>query len=162
MTNPAHQIVRRFQAAVVLREPPTTEIVFSDGGVISAADIKRLLEPHIGPLVKMRLRPSLVGLPNTVAWEALSEDAEFVTGRVVLHAKVDQTRIVVWAEVLVDQRGALIRIAMVEPRQLLADRLQEVAARAQRLVQQVRVQPQVPAQAFVDDLEALLEIAEPE
>jgi len=162
MTISAHQIVRRFQAAVVLREPPTTEIVFSDGGVLTTSDLRRLLEPQLGPLVKMRLRPSLVGLPNTVAWEALSEDAEFVTGRVVLHAKVDQTRIVVWAEVLVDQRGALIRIAMVEPRQLLADRLQEVAARAQRLVQQVRVQPQVPAQAFVDDLEALLEIAEPE
>ena len=162
MTISAHQIVRRFQAAVVLREPPTTEIVFSDGGVLTTSDLRRLLEPQLGPLVKMRLRPSLVGLPNTVAWEALSEDAEFVTGRVVLHAKVDQSRIVVWAEVLVDQRGALIRIAMVEPRQLLADRLQEVAARAQRLVQQVRVQPQVPAQAFVDDLEALLEIAEPE
>ena len=160
MTNPAHQIVRRFQAAVVLREPPTTEIVFSDGGVISAADIKRLLEPHIGPLVKMRLRPSLVGLPNTVAWEALSEDAEFVTGRVVLHAKVDQSRIVVWAEVLVDQRGALIRIAMAQPRQLLEDRLREIACQARRIIQEMRVQPQVPGQAFVDDLDKIVEMAE--
>ena len=161
MTNAAHRVARRYQAAV-LRDKPIPEIVFSDEGVISAADIKRFLEPHIGTLFQVRLRPSLVGLPNTIAWEPLSENAEFITGRVVLHAKVDETRISVWAEVLVDQRGALIRIASALPRQLLQDRLREVADKARRLVQEVRVRPGLPAQAIVDDLQELLEIAEVE
>jgi hypothetical protein len=160
VTIPAHRIASRFQAAVVLREDTSTEVIFSDGGVLTANDLRRLLEPQFGPLLKMRLRPSLTGLPNTVAWEALSENAEFVTGRVVLHASVETTRIVVWAEVLVDQRAVGIRIAMALPRQLLEDRLRRIAARARKMIQEVRVQPQVPALAIISDLEKLLEIAD--
>ncbi|GAG20056.1 unnamed protein product, partial [marine sediment metagenome] len=96
----AHTIARRFRAAVVHRAP-ATEIIFSDGGIITTGDLRRLLEPRIGRILTMRLRPAPSGEPNVVLWEALNERAEVVTGRVVLHVTLDEMQITVWADLLV-------------------------------------------------------------
>jgi hypothetical protein len=61
------------------------------------------LEPHLGLLVKLRFRPSLTGTPNTVAGEALDEDANIRSGRVVLHAAVSESAVTSCAEVVVDR-----------------------------------------------------------
>ena len=160
MTPNALRVAARYRtAAVVLREP-TTEVIFSDGGVLTANDLRRLLEPQLGALPKMRLRPALTGKPTTIAWEALSENAEFISGRVVLHAKVDDTRIVVWAEVLVDQRAVGIRIATALPKQFLEGRLRQIATKGRRLLDEVRVRPDVQAHEIVAELVASVEIAE--
>lgn len=38
-----------------------------------------------------------------MAWEALNENAEVVTGKLVLHAAVAESEVVSWAEVTVDR-----------------------------------------------------------
>jgi glyoxylate carboligase len=84
----AHRVARRHlrRAEVVLRDLPqeTVEVIYSDGGIISAADVTRLLSDKVGFLTKMRFRPSLTIDPNGVEWEALNEDGELVAGTLVL------------------------------------------------------------------------------
>jgi len=156
----ARAIARRYQSTVVLRDEPATEIIMSNGGIITTGDLRRLLEPRLGMLVNMRLRPSLEGAPNTIAWEALNEDAEVVSGRVVLHAHLTETEIAVWADLVIDEGGSMVRFGTVRPRQLLEDRLRRIADMARRLVTRVRVQPQVPAHSIVEGLVGIVELAE--
>lgn len=63
-----------------------------------------MLRPHLGFIMKLRFRPSVKIDPNGVEFEALTENAEVVSGRLVLHAAVAEDRIVSWAEVIVDPR----------------------------------------------------------
>jgi len=102
----ALRVARRHQAAVVLREEPSTRtrIEFTDSGGITACELMKMLARSTGPLVTLRFRPSLTGLPNVIAWEALNDSVDIVTGKLVLHAAVAQAEIVTWAEVSVDQR----------------------------------------------------------
>jgi len=156
-------VTRRYRAAVILRDEPTTDLIFSDGGIITTGDLRRLLEPRLGLLVNMRLRPSLEGAPTTVTWEALDQEGEVVSGSVVLHAGLYETRIAVWAELLVDDGSdRQTRVATTRPRQLLDDRLRRIADWTRRLIQRVRVQPQTPAHAIVADLVRIVELAEGE
>jgi hypothetical protein len=104
----ALRVVARHQAAIVLRDMPgaKTRIEYSDGGRISAVELARWLEPVFGTVVKLRFRPSLTGLPNTVAWEAIKEDGEVANGKLVLHAGIsdDGSEVVSRGEVAVDER----------------------------------------------------------
>jgi hypothetical protein len=107
-TRLAHRIVRRHQArhgAVIFRNVPAvkTRVEYSDSGRISAVELMKMLEPTTGPLVKLRFRSSMTGLPNTVAWEALDTDANVVTGTLVLHAAVSESEVLSWADVTVDE-----------------------------------------------------------
>jgi hypothetical protein len=158
----ARNVARRYQAAVVIRDvpEPATEIIFSDGGIVTTADLRRLLEPHFGPLAKVQLQPSRA--PATVTWSGIDQRGAIVSGRVVLHARLYEHRIEVWADLLVDNNGSLLRLATVEPRKLLESRLKQIGELGRRLIQQVRCQPQRPAHAIVGDLVALVDIAEEE
>jgi hypothetical protein len=88
----ALRVARRHQAAVVLRDVPTTEtrLEHSNAGTISAVELMKILEPTAWFLVKLRFRPSLSGLPNTISWEARDDNANIVTGTLVLHAAVGE------------------------------------------------------------------------
>ena len=103
-TEIARRVARRHQAAVSLRNVPAkdTRIEYSNSGTISAVALMKMLEPSIGKLVKLRFRPAIIGTPNTIAWESLDENANVVTGMLVLHAAVSDEEIVSWAEVVVD------------------------------------------------------------
>jgi hypothetical protein len=98
----ASRVAQRYRRDVL----GATRVEYTDSGTISARDIERLLKPSFGVLMKMRFRPSLVGDPTTVAWEAVDARAHLVRGRLVLHAAVAEDRVVSWAEVLVDAVGA--------------------------------------------------------
>jgi|SRR5580658_7427798 hypothetical protein len=63
----------------------------------------KMLEPQLGKLVKLRFRRSLAVDPNGVEREALDETASVVTGKLVLHAAVNEHEVVSWAEVVVDE-----------------------------------------------------------
>jgi hypothetical protein len=101
--------VARRHAAVVFRDVPTETILieYSNSGRISAVELTRMIERELGPLVTMRFRRSLVGTPNTVAWEALNERAELVTGKLELHAGVRDDEVSSWAEVFIDPQAVL-------------------------------------------------------
>jgi hypothetical protein len=62
-----------------------------------------MLKPIIGVLVKLRFRASLLIDPNGVEWEALDENANVVTGQLILHAAVANDEVVSWAEVVIDE-----------------------------------------------------------
>jgi hypothetical protein len=78
-------------------------IEHTDSGRISAVALAKMLEPVTGVIVKLRFRASLTGTPNTIAWEALDENANVISGKVVLHAAVADDEVISWAEVTVDE-----------------------------------------------------------
>lgn len=59
-------------------------------------------------------------------------------------------------------RFAAEEIGASAPKQLLDDRLQEVAQRLRRLITRVRTQPDIPAQAIAQELTEVMQIAEGE
>jgi hypothetical protein len=106
----ADRVARRHarEAAVVLGNMPAapTRIEYTDSGRISDIAVMTLLEPAVGKLMKLRFRRSLVVDPNGVEWEGIDENANIVSGRIVLHAAISETEIVSWGEVIVDHRRA--------------------------------------------------------
>jgi hypothetical protein len=103
----ALRVARRHvrEAAVVLRtlDAPTHRVEYRDSGRIPAVELARMLEQTIGFVTSLRFRPAITGLPNTVAWEAIDENASVVSGRLVLRAGVPESGVVSWAEVKVDR-----------------------------------------------------------
>ena len=104
-TEIAHRVTRRHQGAVALRNVLTegTRVEYSNSGTISAVALMKMLEPSLGKLVKLVFRRSLKIDPNGVEWEAVTENANVVTGRLVLHAAVAEDEVISWAEVVVDE-----------------------------------------------------------
>jgi hypothetical protein len=100
----ALRVARRHQADVLFRDVPVPKyrVEYSNAGTISAVALARMLEPTLGVIVKLRFRPSLTGSPNTVSWEALGENANVVSGKLVLHAAGAPDEVVSWAEVTVN------------------------------------------------------------
>lgn len=157
-------LARHMAAAVVLRSvpAPTVEVILGDGGIVTGRDIARLLEDRVGTLLKVRFRRSLSGMPNTVAWEAVDERGEIVTGQVLVHAGVREDQVVAWAEVVVsnDHAGGRIAATGTPEERLLRARLERIAHLARRLVEDARVQPQKPSVALVEDLVRIVDQAE--
>jgi hypothetical protein len=105
----APRVARRHrarEATTIFRDIPGPKyrVDYIDSGRITAVELMKMLEPTTGLLVKLKFRPSLTGTPNTVAWEALDENANVVTGKLVLHAAVSESEVVSWAEVVVDRQ----------------------------------------------------------
>jgi hypothetical protein len=65
----ARVLHRHRHSAVVLRDlaPTRIDVVYSEGGIVSAQDLARLLADRLGVLVRVRFRPSLSGTPSTIA-----------------------------------------------------------------------------------------------
>jgi hypothetical protein len=152
--------VARFQAGLARsREPDRTgDAIFADGGVLLPQDFKRLLEPRLGPLFNIRLRPSLEGGSNTVEWQALDRRGNTVGGTLVLRAVALDDSVTFWSEFRI--KGAESRRVAMVPRQLLVDRLRRVAGMSRRLLGRVRVRPDLPAQTMVAELARIVELAE--
>lgn len=71
--------------------------------IIFAPDLAEVLEDRLGVLINVRFRPALRGSPNTVSWEALTERAEVVSGKLVVHAALHgDTKLVSWIDLILD------------------------------------------------------------
>jgi hypothetical protein len=110
----ACRVARRHarEAAFLFREVPaeSARIEYTDSGRISAVALMKMLEPQLGVLVKLRFRRSLKIDPNGVEWEAITENANIISGKLVLRAAVAESEVISWAEVTVDEdRDALAR-----------------------------------------------------
>src|SRR5690606_1414589 len=141
-TDIVRRVVSRFAAA---RHGSAAVEIRPDGGVVTTGDLRRGLEPRLGRrLFNMRLRPSLVGSPNTIPWEALDETAAVGAGTATIHAAVGTTEIHLWVDVAVDELEGHVRFAAaggseqvvtadaVAPRRVLDDRLRQVAQQLRR------------------------------
>jgi hypothetical protein len=97
-------LVRRVLRRVTSGALPLPEAaVEPDPYTITSVQLARYLLPDYGVLLNLRFRPSIQGMPNTVAWEAVTERDQLVQGRVVLHGGVGANdSIILWPEVIVD------------------------------------------------------------
>lgn len=100
------RIADRHRRSDVARENQPDEnlrVTYGDGGSVSSQDLIRVLDDRFGFVIKLRLRPSLTGLPNTISWEALNERAEVITGKLILHAELrGESELLVWASMIPD------------------------------------------------------------
>ena len=101
----AVRVARRHIARELAAQKPSTRATIGYGGCgrISAVELMKMLKPTTGPLVKLRFRASIVIDPNGVEFESLDENANIISGRLVLHAAVAEDEVVSWAEVIVDE-----------------------------------------------------------
>jgi hypothetical protein len=81
------------------RSEPTI-VILPDGGEVSVHDVQRILARKIR-LKDVTMRPSPT-LANAASWAGLDDQSELVTGRLVVRTSVGDTRLVAWAEIIVD------------------------------------------------------------
>lgn len=75
-------------------------VILPDGGEVTVHDLARLLEQKIR-LRDVSMRPSPT-LPNAATWAGLDDQGELVTGRLIVRTSIGDTRMVVWAEIVID------------------------------------------------------------
>lgn len=103
----AIRVARRHarESAVVFRDVPDKfRIEYTNSGRISAVALAKMLAPPLGFIPKLVFHRPVDVPANVIAWEALTEDANVVTGKLVLHAAVAEDEVTSWAEVTVDTR----------------------------------------------------------
>jgi hypothetical protein len=99
-TQLAARVLRRHLRAVSQAEPEivfttrseSVSVIYSDGGVISSSDLRRLLRDRIGHIIRLDFSLGGTQAPNVVLWTALLHDGEIVDGRLILHAQVRPDR----------------------------------------------------------------------
>jgi hypothetical protein len=110
----ALRVAHRHAGAVVFGDVPVVRVglrhlarvnqpvvvILADGGEVSVHDVQRLLEPKVR-LRNVTMHPSPT-LPHAASWAGLDDQGELVTGRLVVRTSVGDTRMVAWAEVIVD------------------------------------------------------------
>lgn len=152
----ARVLSRHRHGAVVLRdEPATLDVIYSDGGIVTARDVARLIEQRIGLVSTLRFRPSVNTPPNGVAFEGLGESGEVVSGQVILHAGLRDDQVVCWAEVVRDEPGSK-RTA----RFTTEARFAVIARLARDLVARIREEPTYPLHEVVAAVVRVVELAE--
>jgi hypothetical protein len=62
-----------------------------------------MLEPQFGYMVRLRFRPAPSGPTTSIAWDAVTENGDVVTGTLVLHAAATEAEVLSWAVLTVDQ-----------------------------------------------------------
>jgi hypothetical protein len=151
-------------AAVVLRDDPhaTTGGIYADDRLVTDMDVIRLLRDRLGVLMRLRFRPSIAGMPNEISWEAVSEDDEIISGRLMLHAGVRETEVVSWTEIVIDGEGPTTRTAAEgsPTEQLLRRRLRRIENIMRDLIEDSRYLPQLPLNACVTKMMLIVEEAE--
>jgi hypothetical protein len=159
----SRRVASRFlRSEVVLREEPHTRVVFSDGGLVTSNEIAALLQPQYGSLQSIEFIGAPPKLRESVTWLAADAAGREFYGSLLLRCSLSPDRFNLWVEV---EPAGYCSVPPQErlagaPRQLLDDRLQLVAARLRRLLQETRVRPDVPAHTFAADLAEVLTIVE--
>ena len=88
-----NRVASRHRAALHCRRASTT-VEYSTAGNIDAVAVIRLLEPNLGPLLKLTFRPT--SSPNVIAFEAVTPNDQLVCGRVFLRTAVATNTILSW------------------------------------------------------------------
>lgn len=130
-----------------------TEVLISDGGVVSASDAVRLLRRQFGPMAEFKFLGPIADRDHEVAWKAIGPDSQPVAGTLVLHAGVSPREVVVWAELVPNGH----REAGLDFRDR---RLGGIAEIGRRLFHRLRSDEGVPTPALAAAIAAVVDLAE--
>jgi hypothetical protein len=103
------RVAARHERARADRDEDSIQVTMADGGTITTGDVQRLVQDRVGRLIGLRFRSLELG--PVVRWEALREDGRLVHGRLVLHSMVGGNEVVVWAELIIDDKSKVNRTA---------------------------------------------------
>jgi hypothetical protein len=160
MTPDVLRVASRYQTAASGAEP-TAETFVAEGVSLTVADIAKLLEPHVGRLHRIGIRPAPHEAPTGFLWDAFDAQGNKVTGRIDVRIRYEPSRITVRPDLLVDgDEDTTTRYAAALPKQLLEDRLRQIATKARRLIDMARVRPDVPAHEIAAELVEIVEMAD--
>jgi hypothetical protein len=96
-----HRVARRHGAAL-RRRRASTRVEYSTAGNIDAAAVAKLLEPTYGKFANLWFKRFTEAAPHTVEFEGVTEHNRIVRGRVVLHAAFNDTTILSWGQVVIE------------------------------------------------------------
>jgi hypothetical protein len=155
----AARVAQRFlkTAEKITTIDPVIEVLYSNGGIISSADGRRLLRPHLGELKNFTFRKSIAGHKNKVSWEALDEEGNLITGKLVLHAAVAESKVVSWAEIEIDD-SSNIHTAKEEIKR--DEQLESIGRMGRDLIRKLREKPRVATPEVVAAIVAIVDVAE--
>ncbi len=138
-------------------------------------ELRQAIEQNFGPLTYLRIIPPDDPDSGSAMWTATGMDGDQIEGmiEVRLVQQKDGT-LALRPKVLIegasgrlldllrlgDPDGGFRDLRAAVPRQLLEDRLQQIATRLRRLLTRIRTQPQMPAQEMAAELGAIVGIAE--
>src|SRR5580658_9700287 len=129
----ARRVARRHVGAVVFRDVPTSpQLIFADGGVVTADGVRRVLEDRVKLEALWFCQTCSSTKANVILWEGIGAQGRTVGGRLVLHAGASVDHVVVWAEILIDPYDDD------PPDQSPVHRLREIARRARALMAHLR------------------------
>lgn len=154
----AHRVAARFTGTAANDD----DIEFSNEVMLSTDQLREELERRLGPLALLTIHDPQGGT-GISRWEAISAEGNTVRGTVTVTTVWLDGALHVWSEIeIACAVAASTRAAPTSPppRQLLDDRLRQVAVRLRRLLNEVRVQPQVPSAELASDLQKVVELAE--
>ncbi len=131
-------------------------VIYSDGGVITSEDLKRLLRDRLGPLRDLRLLSPREGA-NVVRWFGVTDDGKMIGGRLVLHAGMRGGRVTSWATLEIEPTPKHSKMVVATgPR----TKLREIANRAREIIRNVRERPTYGPAELVGALVGLVDDAE--
>jgi hypothetical protein len=151
----ALRVARRHSGEVVFHEVPgvSAQLIFSDGGVVTADDVRRILEDRVH-LAAVWFCPTCSSTRrNVVLWEGIGADGTTTSGRLVLHAGAAVDHVVAWAEIVLDPEDDSPQAPNI------SHRLREIAHRASALVAHLR-EGKLPLHEVVAAVTGIVDAAE--
>jgi hypothetical protein len=136
----AQRVARRYQGAVDRGDVPigaSIKVIYSDGGVITASDLERLLLGRVGLVTDIHLSPSPTA--NVVEWQGIDDHGAVVAGQLVLHVAVESSKVISWAEITMYQ-GRGIRLASRQEEITAPKQLARIARMGHSLIDRLRLQ----------------------
>jgi hypothetical protein len=128
----------------------STPVVYSDGGVVTVDDLRRLLTAELGDINRVEIT-GRGRRRNEVRWRAWVRGG-MVLGSLVLHARYERDRVTSWAEIVIG-----LDVGAPE-----ADPADAAAHRARKLIERLRLRPTMAVQEVVAELVRIVDEAEAE
>lgn len=102
----AHRILTRHldQTEPLHAHEERISVIPTDAGVVTASECMRLLAPKHGPLSGFKFHGGTDSPPNTVAFAAITEEGELLSGRVEIHARSTERVVFMRAEIVVSPK----------------------------------------------------------
>lgn len=125
--------------------------------LITDVELLDTLVAWFGPITWAHLHAPVTD-EGTATWEATTEAGDHLEGTVTPKVEIIDDEVHVSPKIVVVSPPS--RTATETPKQLLDERLQDVAQRLRRLVTRMRTQPDLPAHEFAAELTEIADTAE--
>lgn len=154
------RVLHRHLRGAVFKNLNTTQLIFTDGGIVTCTDVERLLRQQGIDVGKIVIYRADEDPPNLFGWEGVDSSGSVMVGTLTLHLAYDSKRVVVSAEVTENSR----RLAQVERRSTASalpvkQRLMLISSVARRAIADLRERPD-ELDVVVTHLVDIVELAE--